>query len=57
MVSGIEVGWYMTRIVKFGECILIVVGFIIFFILRGGGGPRTTPDAAGRVSGSGLDVG
>ena len=45
----------MTRIVKFGECILIVVGFIIFFILRGAGGPRTTPDGAGGVISSRLD--
>ena len=47
----------MTRNVKFGECTLITVGFMIFFYSQGGGGPRTTPDAAGRESGSGFGVG
>ena len=54
---GMEVGWHMSLYVGFEECSSKTAGFMIFFILRGGGGPRTTPDAAGRVSGSGLDVG
>ena len=46
----------MSRYVGFGECSLKTAGFMIFLILRGGGGPRATPDAAGRVNCSGLDV-
>ena len=47
----------MTRHVGFEESSLKTIGFMNFLFLGGEGGPRTTPDVAGRVSGSGLDVG